>query len=80
MAQIVPFPQHRVARIFVGKLPKEATPHEEALFRVRQFRAQRDSSTPEYRDYHMAQIMLDWWEGELARIVGARSHTARGAH
>ncbi len=69
MATVIPFPAHRVTRVFTGTLPADATPREEATFRVRKLRAERDSYSPEYRQHHVAAIMLDWWERELARLV-----------
>lgn len=69
MGMVVPFPVHRVTRVFADKLPPDATAREEATFRVRQLRSRRDSYSPEYREHHVAAIMLRWWEGELASLI-----------
>lgn len=71
MAQVIAFPQHRVSRVFTGTLPKDASPREEAIFRVRELRAQRDRHTPSERQHHVAKTLLAWWEKELASIVHA---------
>jgi hypothetical protein len=67
---IIPFPAHRTTRVFTDVLPEDATAKEEAIFHVRRARAQRDASDPATRRHHAAAIMLDWWERELARLVG----------
>lgn len=80
MTGVARFPQHRVTGAFVDYAKKPAffgSRYDEAIFHVRSCRARRNASIPEYRAYHVAQIMLDWWEGELARIVAGR---AQGGH
>ena len=81
MTGVARFPQHRVTGAFAEYAKKPAffaSRYDEAIFHVRSCRAKRNASTPEYRAYHVAQIMLDWWEGELARIVADRT-TTQGA-
>jgi len=77
MAQIIAFPQHRVTRVLTDTLPAGASPYEEAIFHVRSLRAQRDATTPAERKHHIALIGLEWWEGELARIVAHHNHAAQ---
>jgi hypothetical protein len=79
MAEIIPFPVHRTTRVFPDRLPADSTPYEEAIYQVRTIRAERYRYTPAERQHHVAIIKLDWWEGELARIVAARRHPAQGA-
>jgi hypothetical protein len=55
-----------------------ASRYDEAVFHIRNLRAERNGSNPAFRRYHMAQIKLDWWQGELARIVAGRSTAQEG--
>jgi len=80
MTGVARFPQHRVTGAFADYAKKPAffgSQYDEAIIHVRSCRAKRNASTPEYRAYHVAQIMLDWWESELARIVAG---CAQGGH
>jgi hypothetical protein len=72
----------------VARFPQRARPtlprpavfesrYTEAIFHIRNLRAERDGSAPGFRRYHMARIKLDWWEGELARIVTGRTQGGR---
>lgn len=79
VAQIIAFPQHRVVRVFTDTLPAGASPYEEAIFHVRHCRATRDATNPAERKHHVAAIGLEWWQGELARIVAAR-HPEQAMH
>lgn len=67
-ATILTFPSGRIARSFPEHLPADATPYEEALFRVRRARARRDTTARFQREHHVAGFILEWWEGELARL------------
>jgi hypothetical protein len=68
-AQVLTFPQHRSSQVFIGTLPDAATPLEEAIYHVRRARAVMDASGPLYRRYQIARITLEWWQGELARLL-----------
>lgn len=79
MAQIIPFPVQRAIGVSLTIMPTGLSPHEEALFRVRQLRAKRAAYTPDERGFWTTQIMLEWWEGELGKIIAQRhaSHNGR---
>lgn len=70
MGDLVQFPQHRVTRVLTGKLPDNASEHEEAIFHVRGLRAERSALDPTQRAWHVKGIILKWWESRLAEIVG----------
>ena len=78
MAQIIAFPQHRTTRVLTDTVPAGASPYEEAIFHVRSLRAQRDATTPAELKHHTALIGLNWWEGELSKIVAGRDTAKEG--
>lgn len=65
-SNVIPFP----VRAVIPALPDFCTEIEEARHMVAKLRAKRDSFLPGSRDWHLEQIKLDWWMGELARVSG----------
>jgi hypothetical protein len=76
MTAVVRFP--RRAQPTLSRPAAFASQYDETVFHIRHLRAERDGSNPAFRRYHIAQIKLDWWQGELAQIVAGRSAVQEG--